>query len=142
MTRRSGGETGLAFGSGLLLLTLPQMTKDPLKQFSLLRDSMLRKKASIEKELADINAALGEFSISSSPPIAGSGGRKRAENSMSLLEAVLTVTKAKPLAKREILEAIQKQGYKFAAKAPMNSLNTLLYSSEKVKKVDGKFGPK
>ena len=119
------------------------MTKDPLKQFTLLRDSMLRKKESIEKELAAINAALGEFGASGSPGTTESTpGRKRAENSMSLLEAVLAATKAKPLAKKEILGAIDELGYKFAAKSPMNSLNTLLYTSEKIKKVDGKFGPK
>ena len=40
---------------------------------------------------------------------------------MSLAEAVLTATKAKPLSKPEILTAIEKLGYKFTAKSPLNS---------------------
>lgn len=120
-----------------------QMSKDPLREFAALRESMTRKKAAIEKELAAINAALGEFGPSLGPvskrPFSGI---KRVENSMSLLEAVLAATKAKPLSKREILEAVGKLGYKFAAKSPMNSLNTLLYSNDKIRNVEGKFGPK
>ncbi|MFO1458724.1 MAG: hypothetical protein U1G08_04895 [Verrucomicrobiota bacterium] len=61
---------------------------------------------------------------------------------MSLAEAVLTVTKAKPLSKPEILTAIGKLGYKFTAKSPLNSLNTFLYSNKGIKNYDGKFGPK
>ena len=60
---------------------------------------------------------------------------------MSLKEAVLTVTKAKPLSKPDILAAVAKLGYQFTAKSPMNSLNTLLYTDKQIKNSDGKFGP-
>ncbi len=69
------------------------------------------------------------------------GSRKRAQNSVSLREAVLAATKAKPLTRQEILAAVQASGYKFAAKDPLNSLSTLLYTDKGIKNYGGKFGP-
>ncbi|MFO1459474.1 MAG: hypothetical protein U1G08_08685 [Verrucomicrobiota bacterium] len=129
------------------------LMKDSLKQFTQLRESLLKRQAAVQAELTQISAALGAFgSVATEPtaPAARGGGKatakrrggKRAENSMSLAEAVLTVTKAKPLSKPEILTAIGKLGYKFTAKSPLNSLNTLLYTNKQIKNYDGKFGPK
>ena len=127
--------------------------KDSLKQFTQLRESLLKRQTALQAELTQISAALGAFGSVAPVPttsIAHSGAKapakrrsgKRAENSMSLAEAVLTVTKAKPLSKPEILTAIGKLGYKFTAKSPLNSLNTFLYSNKGIKNYDGKFGPK
>lgn len=69
------------------------------------------------------------------------GSRKRAQNSVSLREAVFAATKAKPLTRQEILAAVQAAGYKFAAKDPLNSLSTLLYTDKGIKNHGGKFGP-
>lgn len=69
------------------------------------------------------------------------GSRKRAQNTVSLREAVLTATKSKPLTRQEILTAVQAAGYKFAAKDPLNSLSTLLYTDKGIKNYGGKFGP-
>jgi hypothetical protein len=44
----------------------------------------------------------------------------------------------KHLGKKEILEAVQKTGYKFSTKNPMNSLQVLLYTKFKRDK-EGKF---
>lgn len=127
------------------------MTKDPLKQFTALREAMTKRKVEIETELGALNAALGGGAVSTAPiskPVkvvsgpAPKGPRKRAANSMSLLEAVLAVTKSKPLPKAEILTAVEKLGYTFSAKSPMNSLNTLLYTNKGIKNMSGKFGPK
>lgn len=127
------------------------MNKDPLKQYTALREAMTKRKAEIENELDAINAALGGPAESPTPkakatkvasPKASKGPRKRAENTLSLVEAVLAVTKDKPLSKPEILAAVEKLGYKFSAKSPMNSLNTLLYTNKGIKNFDGKFGPK
>jgi hypothetical protein len=41
---------------------------------------------------------------------------------------VAQVTKDKALTKKEILKAIDKIGYKFTARDPMNSLNVALYT--------------
>lgn len=127
--------------------------KDSLKQFTQLRESLLKRQAAVQAELTQISTALGAFGSvapQSTAPAARGGakvptkrrGGKRAENSMSLAEAVLTATKAKPLSKPEILTAIEKLGYKFTAKSPLNSLNTLLYTNKQIKNYGGKFGPK
>lgn len=124
--------------------------KDTLKEFTQLRAAMQKRQAEIQEELAAINAALGTpaaaptpKSISTAKPAAGKRGpRKRAENSLSLAEAVLTVTKSKPLTKPEILTAVADLGYTFSAKSPLNSLNTLLYTNKQIKNFGGKFGPK
>jgi len=126
--------------------------KDPLKEFNQLRAAMLKRQAEIQDELAELNAALVTPTAASTAKAAPAssvaaeptrrGPRKRASNTMSLAEAVLTVTQAKPLTKPEILAAVEKLGYQFTAKFPLNSLNTLLYTNKKIKNSDGKFGPK
>ena len=128
------------------------MKRDPLKQYVALRESLSKRKAVLEAELSKINAALGATTtkvttVAVAAPAraaAAPAGRrvklKRAQNTMSLKAAVLAATKAKPLAKAEILEAVAKLGYKFAAKDPMNSLNTLLYTDKQIKNFGGKFG--
>ena len=128
--------------------------KDPLKEFTQLRSALLKRQTELQDELAAINAALGTSTPAPAPKIKASveppavrvpgkrGPRKRAENSLSLAEAVFTVTKAKPLSKPEILEAVGKIGYTFSAKSPMNSLNTFLYTNKGIKNSGGKFGPK
>lgn len=138
------------------------MKIDKLKQYVSLREQLLRDKSELESRLAEINKALG--AVSSSTPVspasapavkrgrkpaaaaptakaAKGGAGKRAKNSVSLREAVLAATKAKPLARQEILTAVQAAGYKFAAKDPLNSLSTLLYTDKGIKNYGGKFGP-
>ena len=131
--------------------------KNPLKEFTQLRAALLKRQSELQDELAAINAALGSAPAAaasrtpkaSAPKAAAEvrtpgkrGPRKRAENSLSLAEAVFTVTKAKPLTKPEILTAVGDLGYKFSAKSPMNSLNTFLYTNKQIKNSGGKFGPK
>ena len=139
------------------------MKRDPLKEFVNLRNALVKRKQDLESELLHINRAL-EIQTASAPaparavkaavaPVAvavaapAKAGRKaksagkRARNEVSLKEAVRAATKAKPLSKPEILAAITKTGYKFSAKSPMNSLNTLLYSDKGFKNHGGKFGP-
>jgi hypothetical protein len=136
------------------------MKRDPLKQFVALRDALLKRKQALEVELNHINRALavsGPVAVAAPvaaapaaapvgrPPGGKSRGRKvrgkRARNSVSLKEAVLGVTKSKPLSKPDILAAVSKSGYVFTAVSPMNSLNTLLYSDKAFKNHGGKFGP-
>ena len=134
------------------------MKRDPLKQFVSLRNALQQRTQELESELLHLNRALGVQSTITAtapaapvaPAAAARPGRKpaaakvrgkRARNEVSLKEAVVAATKAKPLAKPEILAAIAKNGYKFSAKNPMNSLNTLLYSDKGFKNHGGKFGP-
>ncbi len=119
------------------------MKRDPLKQYVSLRDSLLKRKATLEAELAKINAALGEAGPVVAPVAkakAAPASRKRAKNSLSLKSAVSQVLTDKALTKPEILKAVTKLGYEFTAKDPTNSLNTLLYSDKSFKNQgDGKF---
>lgn len=74
-------------------------------------------------------------------PVKARRGGKRAKNQMSLRDAVLAVTKSRPLTRQEVLAGVQKLGYVFAAKDPLNSLSTLLYTDKGIKNNGGKFGP-
>ncbi|MCW5558641.1 MAG: hypothetical protein KIT22_12525, partial [Verrucomicrobiae bacterium] len=117
----------------------------------------VKRQAELQQELAQISAALGTAptvaiaaEVTAPDPAPAPAAtpaepkrRKRAKNELSLVDAVLTVTKDKPLPKAEILAAIGKIGYKFTAKDPLNSLNTTLYTSKKLKNFGkGVFGPK
>jgi hypothetical protein len=140
------------------------MKNDKLKQFVSLREQLLRDKADLEARLSEINKALGAVTGAAAAPVVASApaakrgrkpsapkaatapaakpaGRKRAQNSVSLREAVLNATKAKPLSRQEILVAVQSAGYVFTAKDPLNSLSTLLYTDKGIKNHGGKFGP-
>jgi len=63
---------------------------------------------------------------------------KRAKNKSSLRVTIINVLGKMHLGKKEILEAVQKAGYKFSTKDPMNSLQVQLYTKFKRDK-DGKF---
>jgi len=112
------------------------MKVDSVQEFVALRENLLKRKAELEAELAAISEALGV------PAARPSSGAPRAQNSISLKQAVLNVIKDQPMAKQEILEGVLAQGYQFSAKNPMGSLNTLLYSDKTFKNHgEGRFGP-
>ena len=133
------------------------MKRDPLNQFVALRQALVSRQSDLRTELSRLNEALGV--VAAAPPAKASAagleadglvspvrrgrrpGGRRPRNELSLREAVLTVTRAKPLAKAEILEAVAQLGYQFSAKSPLNSLNTLLYTDKQIKNYGGKFGP-
>jgi len=70
------------------------------------------------------------------PP--GKRAGKRARNELSLRAAILKAMGKGPLTKAEILSGVQKEGYKFSASNPMNSINVLLYTKGLFKKLPGK----
>lgn len=123
------------------------MKVDAVKQFVAVRAALISEKARLEARLTEIDRAFGQASAARpSVPIAKpapSLGRKhkRANNTVSLKEAVIRATKNKPLAKPEILKAIKQNGYRFTAKDPMNSLNATLYTKGNFKNANGKFSP-
>ena len=118
------------------------MKIDPVKQFVALRAALVNEKARLEARLAEINRALSQ-APRSKPALSTSRATShpRAQNKISLKEAVARATKDKPLTKPEILEAIRKIGYRFSATNPMNSLNVTLYTKGNFKNKNGKFSP-
>ncbi len=127
------------------------MKSDKLRQFVILRDSLQNEKAQLEARLAQIYKALGEEGRASAPtstarpvgrPVGRpSGAPRKVSNELSLKEAVRKVTTGRPSTKQEILKAINKIGYRFSAKDPMNSLNVVLYTKGQFKNDSGKFSP-
>ena len=124
------------------------MKSDSLQQYVPRLESILNEKAELEKRLGEIDQILQSLQskeFSSSPPSSGGGAKKaraakkvpkagartRAQNKMSLREAVRQATASKPLTKAEILEAIVKLGYKFSTSNPLNSLSSALYGDKK-----------
>lgn len=116
-----------------------------VKQFVALRAALLQEKSQLEARLKEICAGLETTAPVAAAPAALARGPKkrgpRAQNALSLHEAVNKVVAAKPLTKPEILKAVEGIGYKFTARNPMMSLNTLVYSPGKFKKhPGGKWG--
>jgi len=111
------------------------------------RDKLQKEKAKLESRLAEIKEALGEaMSKVIDPGIPRKRvkrGKKRVKNEMSLREAVLKVTAAKPLNRKEIVEQLDIIGYRFNTKNPVGSLNMMLHThkAEFVNK-DKKISPK
>tara|TARA_A100001037_G_scaffold302766_1_gene335163 strand:- start:785 stop:1147 length:363 start_codon:yes stop_codon:yes gene_type:complete len=119
------------------------MRSDSLKQYVSLRQALIKEKAELEERLAQINEVLH----SDGPPLPGIGisrgnrAVKRIRNKISLREAVRQVTSKKALTKQEILDAIDKLGYKFSSDNPVNSLNAVLYANKQFKNSNGRFSP-
>src|SRR5688572_7998457 len=102
-----------------------------IQKFIELKKQLVTEREAIRERLAQINLALGEQSDAAATlPPRGATPKARAkprQNPLSLRSAILQVTKSKPLTKKDILTAIQKLGYRFATKDPMNSMGVILY---------------
>ena len=124
------------------------MKSDSLQQYVPRLESILNERAELEKRLGEIDQILQSLqskeASSSSPPSGGAkraraakkvsrkaAARTRAQNKLSLREAIQQATARKPLTKVEILEAIGKLGYKFSTSNPLNSLSSVLYGDRK-----------
>jgi hypothetical protein len=134
------------------------MKTDILKQYLTFQDALKKERAQLEQRLEQIKQVLAgkdsALAARLAAPVArparrGAGlvrkaGKKPVKpirNKMSLREAVIQVTKDKPLTKQEILAAIHKLGYRFATKNPLNTLSVVLYSKKQFKNQNGKFSP-
>lgn len=121
------------------------MKTDTLKQFLALRQALEKEKDALQARLVQIDRVLAGQFRAASPAPAAPGSRKgrgrRPRNKVSLRQAVIEVTRSKALTKPEILAAIAKLGYRFAAKNPVNSLNTVLYTKNQFKNASGRFSP-
>ncbi len=119
------------------------MKPDRLKKFVALRQALLKERADLQQRLEQLDRALAQDgAIGSAPSLARPRTQiRRVKNPMSLKTAVIKVTTNKAMGKQEILSAIKKLGYHFAAKDPINSLNTVLYTGKAFKNQAGKFSP-
>jgi hypothetical protein len=121
------------------------MKTDPLKLYVVSREALLKERATLAQRLSQIEAALGESKhrFASRVPARMSSVPlpRRRRNKLSLKAAVWRVTRARPLTKEEILTAVQRLGYKFTTRNPMNSLHYVLYSKGQFKRADGRFSP-
>ena len=123
---------------------MARTSSDPLKAFVALRTSLEAERAKLTARLREVDAALGTIvtvaATAAKPASAPALKQKRAKNELSLKEAVLQALGKSALSKADLLAAVKKLGYQFAAKNPTSSLNALLYGKKpKFKSQDGKF---
>lgn len=140
------------------VLYLRLMRSSTIKKFMAMREALVNEKAALEARLAEINEALGVASEPEAAPAAPAKmrgrpvakkkvtGKKRAgraKNAKSLKSAVLEALGKKALSRQGIVAAVQKAGYVFSTKNPLNSVSAMLYSDKKTFKNDkGKFSKK
>jgi len=131
------------------------MRIDPLEQYARLRKQLTDEKAQLQTRLAEINAVLSpeDVSVPSSSldtvatesftlvPAATRRGRKpRGTNAVSMREAVLKALANGPLARKELVKAVEAVGYVFTSKNPLNSVGSVLYSKNSpIKNRGGKY---
>ena len=119
---------------------------DAVQQFTALRSALLREREAIQQRLQRIDAALagqGQASALTQQKGRRRTGTSRPENTMNIREAIIQVTAKKALTVREIVEAVQKIGYRFQSANPVNSVGAYLYGAGKkdFRRKDGKFAP-
>ena len=119
------------------------MNTDILKKYLSLRQALQQEKAQLEARLNEINTALAAApSDVNVEPQRARPVQRRTKNRVSMRAAVIRVTTGRPLTKPEILQAIQKEGFRSASRKPMASLSTLLYGKNpKFKNENGRFSP-
>ena len=129
------------------------MKLDPLQQYAKLHKQLTEEKGQLESRLNQINQVLGDelppeqLAPSSFRPTevparaAARRGRKpRAGNEMSMREAVLKALSQGPLARKDLVKAVEDVGYVFSTKNPLNSIGSILYAKNTpVKSKDGMF---
>src|ERR1043165_189719 len=118
--------------------------QDVLKQFESLHRDLLEEREQLRKRLESLNQALGLSGSIGSPGGAGFGGGASFGVELGMREAIQKATANSPLGVREIVEAIQRIGFRFKSKNPYNSVGAYLYGKEGrkyFKKTDGKFSP-
>lgn len=124
------------------------MQSDSITQFIRLRRALETERETLTARLREVTEALAGFQ--GATPVAAPAKRvgrppaaarpAKVSNTLSLKEAVLSVTKGKSLTKEEVLAAVEKIGYQFRTSNPLNSIGTVLYGKDpKFNNVRGKF---
>lgn len=119
------------------------MKPDVIQQYSILRERLLREKLEIEERLKGIKLVLGTNNLPQLPETAVEIpkriGRPKA-NAMSMKEAILKVLSKGPLGRKEIVQEVQRLGYRFRGTNPLNSIGSVLYSKQTgIKNKDKKY---
>ena len=118
------------------------MKMDPLKAYLNLRQKLQQERTALDGRLQQINQALSHSPTAVSASPAARKFVRQGQNRLSLPQAVVQVTSAKSLTKPEILQAVQKLGYRFSTREPMKSLNPVLYGKKpRFIRKDGRFSP-
>lgn len=130
------------------------MKNDSLTRYVQIHASLLKEKAALESRLTQINQALAVGAGTASRPVAAApvkaaakasapvlrkkrAVRRRADNELTLLQAMGKAMGANALTKPEIRKGIEVAGYKFTGSNPMNSINVKLYTKGLFKKHPG-----
>lgn len=120
-------------------------TTSPFQEYLRLKQDLLRERAGLVERIQQINTVLNahEFYFSRTANIKFKPRNKveSPRNTMTLKDAVVLITRSKPMTKEEILTELAEIGYEFATPKPMNSLNTTLYAKGVFKRENGKFSP-
>jgi hypothetical protein len=124
-------------------------TNDSVAKFVALRAALLREREAIHKRLQQIDAALGSADLPSARTAVDSAAKRRGRpprsgNGMSIREAITKVTSKQPLGLSDLVEAVQRIGYKFESNNPRNSVGAYLYSpygKKHFRRTNGKFSP-
>jgi hypothetical protein len=99
--------------------------RDLLQRFVALRQQLEREREAIQTRIFKIDVALGR--AREQIAIASMRSRRPRRNSMSLRDAVQQVLRSGPMNRYQIFEAVQRQGYRFVSRHPLQSLATTLY---------------
>jgi len=125
------------------------MKFDALQQYAKLRKQLLEEKSEVETKLHAINEALGIGSQApqqqktqepSSRPVVRRGRGPSLGNSMSMREAVIQALSNGPVARKDLVKAVEATGYKFNTGNPLNSIGSVLYNKKSgIKSKNGQF---
>lgn len=126
-------------------------TNDSVARFVALRASLLKEREALHNRLQQIETALGNVTEArwTGTSSLGTGPRKRGRpprsgTGLSIREAITKVTSRQPLGLSELVDAVQRIGYRFESKNPRNSVGAYLYSPhgrKHFKRSNGKFSP-
>jgi hypothetical protein len=124
------------------------MKLDALKQYAKLRQQLIEEKSQIENRLNEINEVLGAGTTlthagrtpAPSRPGPRRGRPPRGSTEMTLREAVVKALSNGPVARKDLVQAVEGVGYRFTTKNPLNSIGAVLYNKKSgVKRKGGKF---
>jgi hypothetical protein len=115
------------------------MKNDTVSRYVTLREELTKQKQELEERLSRINEALGQSSTDASTVPRGRGRPPGGAGTLSLREAVLQATGKRAMSKQEILDEVQRLGYRFSTGNPANSLGTILYGKNPRFKNEGGY---
>jgi hypothetical protein len=113
------------------------MKTDALKLYRTLQQRLQNEKVQIEARLRKINDALAPGLKLNALGVQRTIRGRPGGNPISLREAVLRATAERSLTRQEIVSAVQKLGYVFGGKNPLNQLGVWLYGKKSIVRNEG-----